>query len=133
MFVVAGFAFAYIASYVGSRLLRPEFINTNDGPMDAFRRFYYPLRYMDSEKPAWYSKAQDGWLKVKIDWINVGNGHLYFLRNGREDRAGYNTHHGFKEGDSVLVHFSYELVTLDDFRSRIVPFIDKIKAPNKPG
>ena len=133
MLVVAGFAFAYIASYVAIRLLRPEYINTNDGPIAAFRRFYYPLRYMDSERPAWYSKAQDGWLEVKIDWINVGNGHLYFLWNGREDRAGYDTDHGFKEGDSVLVHFSYELVTLDDFRSRIVPFIDKIKAPNKPG
>jgi hypothetical protein len=101
--------------------------------MAAFRGFYYPLRYIDSERPAWYSKAKDGWLAVKIDWINVGNGYLYFLWNGREDRASYDTDHGFKEGDSLLVHFSYELMTLDDFRSRIVPFIDKIKAPNKAG
>jgi len=40
---------------------------------------------------------------------------LYFLWDGHEHRAGYDTDHGFKEGESVLVHFSYELVTLDDF------------------
>jgi len=40
---------------------------------------------------------------------------LYSLWDGHEHRAGYDTDHGFKAGESVLVHFSYELVTLDDF------------------
>ncbi len=132
-FVYVAFAFAYVASYIGICLVRPECINTNDGPITAFRQFYYPLRYIDAEKPDWYSKAIDGWLEVKIDWIKAGNGYLYFFWHGREYRAGYDTDHGFKEGDTVVVHFSYELVTWDDFRSRIVPFIDKIRAPDKPG
>ena len=133
LLLVGSFAFAYVASYVGIRLVRPECINTKDGAIAAFRRFYYPLRYIDSERPAWYLKAQDDWLEVKLDWINVGNGYLYFLWDGREQRAGYDSDHGFKEGDSVLVHFNYVLVTLDDFRSRIIPFVDKIKASNKAG
>src|SRR5262245_27424510 len=69
-------ALFYVASYVCFLFVRPEFINPNDGPVAAFRRFYYPLRYIDAARPPWYSKTRDGWLEVKIDWINVGNGHL---------------------------------------------------------
>jgi hypothetical protein len=81
--------------------------------------------------PEWHSKVRDGWLEIQIDWINVGNGYLYFLWDGHETRAAWIADlHDFKEGDFVLAHFRYELVTSTDFSSRLVPHIDMVKPPN---
>lgn len=119
----------YVGSYLAIRVAKPEFLTTNDGPGDSFTRFYYPLCYISADKPAWHSRARDGWLEIQIDWINVGNGYLYFLWDGHEDRAGLAADlHDFKEDDLVLAHFRYELETWDDFSSRIVPCIDMVKA-----
>jgi hypothetical protein len=122
----------YVASYVAICVVKPEFLNTHDGPVAAFRHFYHPLRYVSADRPAWHSKVRDGWLEIQIDWINPGNGYLYFLWGGREHRAAWVADlHDFKEGDFVLAHFRYELVTSDDFSSRVVPCIDMLKPPNQ--
>ena len=114
--VMAACAFAYVASYASIRLVRPECINTNDGPIAAFTTCYYPLLYIDSRKPAWYSKTRGDWLAVKIEQINPGNGYLHFSWEGGENGAFWGAElHGFTPGDSVLVHFRYELLTLNDF------------------
>jgi hypothetical protein len=120
--------FFYLTSYVAICLVEPGCINSPDGPITAFRLVYYPLRRMASEKPQWYSTAvaHHLWLEAKIDWINRGNGYLYFTQDGHEYRAACDGSDGFREGDLVLLHFAFELVTYDDFRSRLVPTIDNI-------
>jgi len=119
----------YVGSYLAIRVAKPEFLNTNDGPGGSFTRFYYPLCYISADKPAWHSRARDGWLEIQMDWINVGNGYLYFLWDSHEGRAAWVADlHDLKEGDLVLAHFRYELVTWDDFGSRLVPCIDMVKA-----
>lgn len=120
--------FAYFASYVGIRLAKPECINTNDGPIAAFKLLYYPLRYLEAERPQWYSTAasHDSWLEARIDGVNRGNGYLYFTWDGHEARAFINESRDFNEGAVVLLHFTYELETWDDYTSRLVPTIDRI-------
>jgi hypothetical protein len=122
----------YAASYLAIRIAKPEFLNTSDGPVPAFTRFYYPLCYLSADRPEWHSRARDGWLEIQIDWINVGNGYLYYLWDGHEARAAWDADlRDFKEGDVVLAHFRYELQTSDDFSSRLVPYVDRVKLPNK--
>src|SRR5579872_499097 len=82
---IALFAFAYIASYVGVRVVKPEFINTNDGPIAAYRKFYYPLRYIESHKPDWYWQADHNWLAVTYE--EHRRGELEFIWTGVESRA----------------------------------------------
>ena len=121
----------YAASYLAIRIAKPEFLNTNDGPVAAFTRLYYPLCYVSAERPAWHSRVRGGWLEIQIDQINVGNGYLYYLWEGHEARAAWIADlHDLKQGDVVLAHFRYELVTWDDFSSRLVPYIDMVKLPN---
>jgi hypothetical protein len=122
----------YGGSYAVIRVVKPNWINTPEGPSAAFRLIYYPVRYLEAEKPEWYSAAaaQDFWVEAKVDWINKGNGFLYFTWEGKECRAAYDRADHFSEGDLALLHFSFELVTWDDFRSRLVPFIDRISQPN---
>src|SRR6185503_16652716 len=122
----------YVASYLAIRVAKPEFLNTNDGPVAAFTRFYYPLCYISADRPEWHSRVRDGWLEIQIDWINRGNGYLYFLWDGHETRAAWVADlHDAKEDDVVLAHFRYELVTWDDFSSRLVPCIAMVKPPNQ--
>jgi hypothetical protein len=126
----------YVASYGLLRCVRPEIINTNDGPIQSFRTIYYPLRFLDADRPDYFSAAKSGWLKVKIDWINPGNGYLYFTWNSLERRAGVRssipdfhegTLAGLHEDEEVWIHFTHQLVTWDDFRSRMIPLIDQIQ------
>lgn len=133
VFAIAALAFAYIASYAGIRLVRPECINTNDGPIAAFTRFYHPLRYVDSEKPEWYSKTHDNWLEVRIDGNYLGNNCVSFTWAGGGSTAFYAADMSrFHKGDPVLVHFRYKLVTFDDFKSRYLPIIDHIHPLRTP-
>jgi len=125
-------AIGYTASFVVIRVAKPEIVNTNDGPTAAFKSFYYPLCYISASRPIWHSRGRDGWLEVQIDWINRGNGYLYFIWDGYEARASCSADlHNVKEHDVVLAHFRYELVTWDDFSSRLVPYIDKVKPANQ--
>jgi hypothetical protein len=130
IFVCLGIA--YLLSYVAIRLVKPEIINTHNGPVLAFQQFYYPLRYLEAARPKWYSKAKsnDFWLEAKNPEINRGNGYLYFTWEGEELRIFLGTDHAFPEADTVWLHVIFELDTLDDFTSRLVPTIDKIK-PSK--
>jgi hypothetical protein len=125
-------AIGYTASFVVVRFAKPEFVNTNDGPKAAFKSFYYPLCYISASRPIWHSRVRDGWLEIQIDWINRGNGYLYFIWDGYEARASYSADlHNVKEHDVVLAHFGYELMTWDDFSSHLVPYIDKVKPANQ--
>ncbi len=125
--VIVAAAVTYIFSYVSIRVAKPECLNTNDGPIAAFTRLYYPLRYLEAEKPAWYWKTSDGWLVVKIEEINLSNSCLQFSWDGGEAWAIDSVElKDLNFRDSVRVHFQYELETFDDYRSRLLPRIDKI-------
>ena len=131
--VAIALVLAYAASYAGIRFVRPEFLNTNDGPVAAFNTLYYPLRYIDAQKPEWYSRTQDHWLVVQDTGNNRGNGYLYFSWDGREYRVFFGGDlDGIEEGQPALVHFRYELETWDDFRNRLMPTIDQVKPAPAP-
>jgi len=122
----------YTVSFVVICVAKPGVFNTNDGPAAAFKSFYYPLCYISASRPIWHSRVRDGWLEIQVDWINRGNGYLYFLWDGHEARAACSADlHNVKEHDIVLAHFRYELVTYDDFSSRLVPYVDKVKPANQ--
>ena len=124
---------AYVASYFAIRIGQPGCINTHDGPISAFNMVYYPLRYLDARKPEWYSiaRSQGGCLSATIDGNNLGNGYLYFTWNGQEARAFNLTSQHFEKGESVQLHFKFDLETWDDFSTRLVPSIDDIAPVGK--
>ena len=116
----------YPLSYFLCNYAKPDFINSNDGPNSAYLTFYYPLRYMNAQKPDYHEATDNGSkpIKAKIDWINEGNGYTHFIWQGQEYRAAtsYDTRK-VSEGDEVNLYFDYSIETWEDFSHRLRPRI----------
>ena len=125
MVVMAG----YVLSYFSLKHLKPEGINTNDGPIQIYQMAYFPLRYLDSETPDFF-KATSGTQRIdaSVVWINPGNGYLYFTWEGKEYRAGMACDtESIKEGDKVAMGIEYDLMTYEDFTNHLIPYIINIQ------
>ncbi len=121
----------YVASYGACRLFRPEIINTNDGPIAAFRVFYFPLRYVEAKRPDFYSKMteNDSWLEVKVTQVDRSRSYVWCIWAAQEIRlpACELELAGLQEGETAWLHFTYELQTRDDFTSHLIPAVDSYR------
>ena len=119
----------YVLSYLALKNAKPEGINTNDGPIELYQALYFPLRYIDSEAPDFFNRNLGKQkIKVSVEWINEGNGYLYFEWENREYRAGLACdNNSIVEGDIVILEIEYGLLTYDDFRNHLIPYIVNIR------
>jgi hypothetical protein len=128
---LATIAALYIGAYLAICEVRPEGLNTNDGPKKPFLTLFYPLRHLSAVTPDFVLAAEKhgSSLVAVIEEINYGNGYLYFTWAGGTARAAFTTRvEHLHVGDKVLIHFRSELLTYDDFQSHRVPLIDEVRA-----
>ena len=127
--VLAGGTVLYVASYGACRLFRPEIINTNDGPIAAFRVLYFPLRYVEAKRPDFYAKTteKDSWLEVKVTQVDRSRSYVWCIWAGQEIRLASSELAGLEEGKTAWLHFTYELQTWDDFTSHLIPTVDSYR------
>ncbi len=94
---------------------QPEIINTNDGPILAYKAAFFPLRYLHASKPDYYDASFAGLrpIDAKIIWLNPGGGYLYFLWQGVEYRAAcfLPEDHIPRPGTRVYLTIQYQLET----------------------
>lgn len=122
----------YVASYFLCTHVQPSFLNTNDGPIESYRTLYLPLRYLNSSAPEYFNAPQP--LKVRIVWINQGNGYTYFNWNGKEYRAFSSYRNAqVKEGQKAYIEIDYELRTYEDFSDRQIPSIVRVSLSESAG
>jgi len=130
-----GFVFVYTFTYFACVTFHPEWLNSNDGPKQPFLILFYPLRYISAEKPNYHALTQNNnrFVEARIDWINHGNGYLYFTWGEAQSRAILQAPiYDFKENDNVLLNIRYQLTTFDDFNSRLIPTVIDIHThPNQ--
>jgi len=80
--LVTGLALlVYVASFIFIRWTRPEFINTNDGPIAIYRLLYWPIRWAIATRPPYVSRFGAKSFNAKYEGGTSGS-HVDFVYEG---------------------------------------------------
>lgn len=120
--IIMAFVMAvYLIAYSTSKYWYP---NSADGPGALYDAAFTPLNKSSIDDPPYWTdaSANNGYLEVYVDWVNLGNGYVYLKYQGSEFRvqsgSGLST---IYEGTIQKLKFTSIVSTNDAFQSsRIV-------------